>query len=173
MKKFVVSLVFIFIFTLIFWNLKNKERPKEDPVFPVKTVKTVGADLDEKTFSGQTPKEAKENADAYFEEHLKSLPTIDDLKNLTEEEVHHTPEIIKEGGELVGTIFDEAQKDPTKRMSAMNFFKKCAEDDQVAIPIRAVCLNRVYKLIPEWEIPVPMSDSKIPDEVLDLAMNLP
>ncbi|HLT21889.1 MAG TPA: hypothetical protein VKZ84_00530 [Bacteriovoracaceae bacterium] len=169
MKKITISLVFILISTLIFWNLKNRKIITEDHVDSVGAVETGLVN----TNSDVTQQDSRESDDNHFEGHLKSLPTIDDLKNLTEEEVHHTPEIIKDGGELVGVIYDEAQKDPTKRVDAMNFFRKCAEDEKVAVPIRAVCLNRVYKLIPEWEAPVPLIDSKISDEVLDLSMKLP
>lgn len=108
-----------------------------------------------------------------LERDFKSLATVDDLKNLTANEVHHTPEILKNGGEIIGRIHDEAESDPAKRVDALNFFKRCAEDGQVATAIRAVCLSKVYKLIPQWKIPVPLNETKISHEVSELAMKLP
>lgn len=108
-----------------------------------------------------------------LERDFKSLATVDDLKNLTANEVHHTPEILKNGGELIGRIHDEAESDPAKRVDALNFFKRCTEDGQVATAIRAVCLSKVYKLIPQWKIPVPLNETSIPHEVSELALKLP
>lgn len=110
----------------------------------------------------------QDRLDLYF----KALPTMDDLKGLTADEVHHTPEIIKMGGEFIGRIHDEAENGPGKRSDALFFFKRCAEDQQIAIVIRAVCLNKVYKLVPVWKISVPLSDENISDEVSDLALKL-
>ena len=104
---------------------------------------------------------------------FKSLPIVDDIRKLTPNEVHHTPEILKNGGELVGRIHDEAESDPAKRVEAMSFFKKCAEDKQIATAIRAVCLSKVYKLVPLWKIPSPLSEEDISKEISDLALKLP
>ncbi|MEA9357218.1 hypothetical protein SHI21_13420 [Bacteriovorax sp. PP10] len=108
-----------------------------------------------------------------LERDFKSLATVDDLKSLTANEVHHTPEVLKNGGDLIGKIHDEAESDPVKRVDALNFFKRCAEDGQIATAIRAVCLSKVYKLIPEWKLPVPLSEERISREVSELAMKLP
>lgn len=108
-----------------------------------------------------------------LERDFNSLATVDDLKNLSVNEVHHTPEILKNGGELLGRIHDEAESDPAKRVDALNFFKRCTEDDQIATAIRAVCLSKVYKLIPQWKIPVPLNETSISQEVSELAMKLP
>lgn len=108
-----------------------------------------------------------------LERDFKALTTKDDLKNLTPHEVHHTPELLKNGGELIGRIHDEAESDPAKRVDALNFFKRCAEDGQIATAIRAVCLSKVYKLIPVWKLPVPLNEERISREVSELAMKLP
>lgn len=108
-----------------------------------------------------------------LDQEFKSLPTIDDLKNLTEEEVHFTPEAVKDAGGVIGLIQNEAENDPAKRASAMNFFKRCAEDQELVPAIRAVCLNKTLKLIPVWKIPVPLSDELISQEISDLAAKLP
>ena len=107
-----------------------------------------------------------------LDQKFKTLPTIDDLQQLTDEDVHYTPELLKDAGGVIGQVQDEAQMEPAKRIPAMHFFKKCAEDQALVPAIRAVCLNKVYSLIPTWEIPVPISDALISPEVSDLASKL-
>ncbi len=109
----------------------------------------------------------------HFTQYLNTLPTAEDFKTLSYEEVHHTPEIIKNGGAIVGRVHNEAQEDVSKRVSAMDFFKSCAEDGKIVPAIRAVCLKKIYKLIPEWKVPVLLLEEKISREVADLAMKIP
>ncbi|MCM2350913.1 MAG: hypothetical protein NDI69_12900 [Bacteriovoracaceae bacterium] len=108
-----------------------------------------------------------------LDQKFKTLPTIGDLQQLTAEDVHYTPEVIKEAGGVIGLIQDEAEKDPAKRVPAMHFFKRCAEDQEMVPAIRAVCLSKILKLIPTWQIPVPLSDELISQEITDLASKLP
>lgn len=88
---------------------------------------------------------------------------MDDLKNLYEEEVHHAPEIIIDGGELIGSIHEEAENDHNKRIDALSFFKKCVEDQHIVTAIRAVSLNKIYKLVPIWQIPVQDTLEDVPE----------
>jgi len=173
MKRLVILFLFIGGIALVSWNLMD-QGPSE-----------VGDDLPRPETSLTTEQQSESLQKApnviikptvnqnQFESYFKSLPIIDDLKNLSEEEVHHTPEIIQDGGELIGRIHQEAENDSTKRIDALSFFKKCAEDQQIVTAIRAVCLNKIYKLVPEWKIPTPLADSEISSEVLELALRLP
>ncbi|WP_412472266.1 hypothetical protein [Halobacteriovorax sp. RT-2-5] len=108
-----------------------------------------------------------------FERELNDLPIVSDIQKLSPSEVHHTPEIIKNAGELVGAIHAQAQAQPLKRYAAMTFFKSCAEDSEVIRSIRAVCLKKIYKLMPEWKIATVLSHEKIPESVSSLAFKLP
>ncbi|EPZ50144.1 hypothetical protein M902_0786 [Bacteriovorax sp. BAL6_X] len=108
-----------------------------------------------------------------FDRELNILPINEDLQKLTADEVHHTPELIKEAGELIGKIHASAQVDHSKRSAAMKFFKNCAEDRDVVRPIRAVCLKKIYKLMPEWRIATAISHELIPESVSALAFKLP
>jgi len=173
MKKLNLFFVVMAVLVFIVWSVNTKRSTvvKEEPEAPVKeTISIVSQESSKGT--KPSPKLIEAELSEQFDDYLKDLPTNDDLQNLTEEEVHHTPEIIKQGGEVIGRIHEEAQREPVKRVGAMVFFKKCAEDEQLAISIRAVCLHKIYKLIPEWEIPVPLAESNIPQEVLDLALKL-
>lgn len=112
------------------------------------------------------------NSYGIFDDRYNSLPTLIDIQNLTEEEVHRTPEIIMFGGEIVGKIHEEGEVIPSKRLDALSFFKRCAEDNQIATPIRAVCLNKIYRLVPAWKIPVSLTDEKFSKTVYELASKL-
>lgn len=114
------------------------------------------------------PNSIKEELD----ESLKDLPTMGELSNLSEEEVHHTPSMIRDGGAILGKIHAKAESDPERRPDTLAFFKECAEDEEVVTALRAVCWNKVMTLIPEWEIFLPISDAKVSDEVKNLASQL-
>ncbi len=178
MKRITVLFLFILGIALVSWNFWKRDpqnvsqdlsqsntsmRPISNDSEKVKTHEVSIADT-------KIPSSDKQNQFNHF---IKSLPIIDDLQNLSPEEVHHTPEIIKDGGELIGRIHAEADSDATKRVDAMSFFKKCAEDEQIVTAIRAVCLNKIYKLVPVWKIPTPLSDSRISKDVLKLSHKIP
>ncbi len=177
MKKLLLAFILVTASAFLLWKVS---RPSLDVIEETKvsvdakntTGKEAESLVDNQKSISVPHREASDFPDR-LDHYFKALPTMDDLKNLTEEEVHHTPEIIKNGGELIGRIHDEAENDPAKRSDAMNFFKRCAEDHQIAVVMRAVCLNKVYKLIPVWKIPVPLSEANISDEVSDLALKLP
>lgn len=107
-----------------------------------------------------------------LDERLKELPTMGELKNLSEEEVHHTPAMIREGGAILGKIHAEAEENPERRPDTLAFFKECAEDEEVVTSLRAVCWNKVMTLIPQWQIFLPIADAKVSDEVKNLASQL-
>ncbi len=107
-----------------------------------------------------------------LDERLKELPTMGELKNLSEEEAHHTPVVIREGGAILGKIHAEANENPERRPDTLAFFKDCAEDEEVVTALRAVCWNKVMTLIPEWQIFLSISDAKVSDEVKNLASQL-
>ena len=178
MKKIIIIILFIIGFTFLFWVIMNvasfKVFYETSPVIKstrVSKENTIGDVAAVKKNYRATEKVV--NVNNHFDDYLHSLPTLDDLQNLSMEEVHHTPEMILNGGELIGRIQDQAENDPSKRMAAMDFFRKCAEDHLMATPLRAVCLNKIYKLVPDWQIPLALADENISKEVNDLALKLP
>lgn len=178
MKRIVFLLLFIVGMTLVSWALMDKGSlmVSENLLRPETSLTALPSDnpqnVPKQKISVDTINKPTDNQNQY-DMYFKSLPIMDDLKNLSEEEVHHTPEIIKDGGEVIGRIHEDAENDATKRPDAMSFFKKCVEDQQIVTAIRAVCLNKIYKLIPEWQIPVPLTDAEISKDVLELALKLP
>lgn len=167
MKKLSVVIIVMVIFFLVIF----KEKKEDSKVLP--QIRPVSK---ERAASSASPiKEETSHLSDYqhqLERAFKSLPTKDDLVNLSPQEVHHTPEMIMEGGEVIGKIHQEAELDPTKRSKAMSFFGQCAEDREIATALRAVCLSKVYKLVPRWQIPAAFT-LEISAEVEELALKLP
>lgn len=175
MKKISLTLLLLIGLALFAWKLLSPL--KHSRVVDISSVQTVNDSLSNQDSHNSEQKNSAAPAivlsdyQSKLDRDFKSLPTMGDLQNLTFDEVHHTPEIIKNGGEIIGKIQDEAEIDSSKRVDAMSFFKRCTQDNQLATAIRAVCLNKIYKLVPAWKIPAPLSN--VSDEVSDLALKLP
>lgn len=162
-KRSFLALIVLTLTLVLFLKTETKSSKKEQGLSPTYEItKNMPLPLQEKVEQITNP-EAK----------IDSLPTIENLKALPEEQLHHTPEIILNGGALIGRIEDQAQQNPSARKEAMRFFKECAEAQNIALPLRAVCLRKIHKLIPDWEIPVLLSNEKISPEVLELSKELP
>ena len=102
----------------------------------------------------------------------KSLPTLELAKTWTEEEVHHAPKEVIDGGKSIGRIMEKAQAAPAQRKAAMDFFLRCAENSELLPSIRAVCWRTTTDKFPEWKIPVPLGTAKVPVSVKTLATKL-
>ncbi len=104
---------------------------------------------------------------------LDEFPTIADLKDLSDDEVHHTPEVVMNGGRLVGQLIDRAEKNPALREKTLQLLKSCAESDDVVTAVRAVCWKNTVTQMKNWRVFVPLSDTKVPANVLELSSQLP
>ncbi|MCM2350879.1 MAG: hypothetical protein NDI69_12725 [Bacteriovoracaceae bacterium] len=145
-----------------------EETPETKPVKKAVTeveVKSPEAANEAQVVSGESAKE--------YEEAMEALPTVDDIKKLSEEEVHHSPVAVKDGGLLIGEIHEAAQKDPARREGTLKFFKSCAENSELLPAIRAVCWKKTLSQIVEWKIFLPIADADVPEEIKALAMRLP
>lgn len=171
MKKSLLIIFFISLSTLVFWTVKKSKN--EQLMMEVSHQINDHKEVAIKDEIKIEKKEEDQIQSDHYDLYLNSLPTLEDLKGLTTEEVHHTPEIIKHGAGIVGRIHSEAQGDVSRRVEAMEFFKSCAEDSALATSIRSVCLKKIYTLIPEWKLPIELSEEKISKEVFELAMKLP
>lgn len=108
-----------------------------------------------------------------FSQTMKALPTLADLNDLSSEEVHHTPAVIKEGGLLIGKLHEAAEKEPELREPTLKFFKSCAENEELLPAIRALCWKRTLAQMVEWKIFLEISDAKVSDEIQGLATKIP
>ncbi len=106
-----------------------------------------------------------------FDEYVNNLPFKEDMINLSESEIHSTPELVLRSAELIAKIQVDAQKNKKLRIDALSFFKKCVENQRVLSSIRAICLNKLYILIPKWKLAMPLDASHISDEIERLAFH--
>ncbi len=177
MKKFDVLIIILILISvakgILIFRSEDEKITRTSEIHLHKTVERSETSQQELTVLTREQSLDQSKFQDFLDLEFKSLPTIDDLKNLTEEEVHFTPEAVKEAGGVIGRIQDEAENDSSKRIPAMNFFKNCAEDQELVPAVRAVCLNKTLKLIPIWQIPMPLSDELISHEISDLASKLP
>lgn len=104
---------------------------------------------------------------------LDSLPTLDDMKDLSADEVHHTPEVVLESAREIGKMIDAAEKNPELREKTVKFLLECAESADVVASIRAVCWKNTMNGVTNWKVFVPMSEAKVPDNIKNLANQLP
>lgn len=103
---------------------------------------------------------------------MNELPSKEDLQNLSEEDVHMTPEIVTEGGMKIGRLIDKADKDPVRREATLSFLKGCTENEEVIPQLRALCWNETQNQIQDWQIFIPISDAKVPEDIKSLSSKL-
>jgi hypothetical protein len=172
------TFLFIFVAALIigaaFYLLQSRPVTEKTVILEVHPEK-----VSEKPISNEpekvpsAPEEIKETFQEELADVMNQLPTSKDLQNLDEEEVHHTPDIVIEGGMMVGNLIEKAEQDPKRREETLGFLKACAENPDVLPQIRAVCWNKTLAQIPEWKIFLPISDAKVPEDIQNLASKLP
>lgn len=78
---------------------------------------------------------------------LKTLPTVDDVAKLSDEEVHSTPQILLEAAARLGAATDEISGHPEYKTIALEFYSSCAQQAKGLLPIRSVCYkhaNEIY-----------------------------
>lgn len=140
-------------------------RPNQNKEIPTKT----------ETEPEITPEEAVKTNELEEElfKKMKALPKVSDLKDLTDEEVHHTPMMVKEGGILIGRLHEAAQVNPKRREETLKFFKSCAENDELLPAVRALCWKRTTSQIIEWKIFLPISDALVSEDIKALATKIP
>lgn len=119
------------------------------------------------------PSKLEEKAVTQETQILDELPTVDDLRNLSEEETHHTPAAIREGGKVIARLIEKAENNPELREKAIHVLHDCAKSETIATSIRAVCWKNTVTYIGKWKVFVPVSQTKLPPRVLELSSKLP
>lgn len=109
----------------------------------------------------------------FLAEVSERLPKRAQVKNLSPQEVHGRPEILKAAAVDLGEIAQRLERDPSLRPAALEFYKDCALDGEVFRSIRALCFNRAQLLSVDLHQDVWDFDPKaIPKDVIELAKKL-
>jgi hypothetical protein len=103
---------------------------------------------------------------------LKTLPEFQQMQDLSEEEIHHTPEMLLAAGENIGDLLQVAQAQKSLQPLALQFLVECAQAKHVAVAVRAVCLSRSLQMGRLWQLPVNVEPSRLNAEVSRLAGRL-
>ena len=98
---------------------------------------------------------------------LKSLVTQQDLRKLSEAELHTTPRVLLMSGLALGKIAEAIAQDPSLVPQAIEFYTDCAVSGDIAQTVRALCLAR-YQHHSGKSVPA-VASSRIPESVIQLA----
>ncbi len=77
---------------------------------------------------------------------LRSIPTIEDLQKLSDEEVHNTPTQIIEAASKIGKIASMLALDSSLKPIGIGFYEDCAKTENFPNSVRAVCYFNLKKL---------------------------
>jgi hypothetical protein len=97
----------------------------------------------------------------------KSLSAKAQLKKLTTEQVHHTPEMIRAAGLQLGRIADALSRDPSLAPDAVPFYEKCAKNEGYPNTVRALCWSDYERIANGLRLPV--NAEGVPANVRELA----
>lgn len=96
---------------------------------------------------------------------VDDLPTMKDMQDLTEEELHSTPIVVTKAGESIGLLIEDADKNPEKQEATLKLLLSCSENKDVVPAIRALCWKKTLVQMPVWNKPVPLSEYDVPLEI--------
>ena len=95
------------------------------------------------------------------------LPKVSDLRKLGADEVHRTPELIREAGTALGNIAQALHDNPALASEAKAFYQECFQRTELPAQIRGLCLANHRNLRvqngdrPEWTADEAKSDKSI------------
>lgn len=98
------------------------------------------------------------------------LPTFNQVKNLREEELHHTPKILIQAGADIGDVAEAVAHNPELAPQAAAFYARCAHREELATTVRALCLANARKSAKQSGTPV--DEMGISSDVSELAGKL-
>ena len=82
----------------------------------------------------------------YLEQVMEKLPKVDDIKKLSSEELHHTPQILLDSAGDFVKILETAEISAVHRVESQKFFSECTQASAVATSLRATCLSNLVEL---------------------------
>jgi hypothetical protein len=102
---------------------------------------------------------------------LEHLPKVSDLRKLSAEEVHHTPQIVTQASLQIGKIAQAIHDHPELAEDGASFYRQCATQSDGATSIRALCFAQFRNL--ETHLGKEVDTSGVTEAILNLAKNIP
>lgn len=104
--------------------------------------------------TGEQPfRPATGDLSARIESARAALPTVAQLRTLKAEELHRTPEPVRQANALIGEVAEAVAASPARAGEALSFYGDCARRGDVATSVRALCLTRMRELAPKAGLP--------------------
>ena len=104
-------------------------------------------------------------------EALKTLPRREDVKNISDEEAHGIPLVVREKSRPLGQIADIIHDNPELIPDAIAFYELCARTDEMLNSIRGRCLSNYKKF--SKQLKLPMNLTGYPPDVVKLSNFIP
>lgn len=116
---------------------------------------------------------ARNSLKSFTMDALEKLPTESDVRASVENNPHDTPESVMKAGAVIGYVADQMKKDSANVAAGLKFFKSCAENDETASTIRAVCLRNLVDFSGKYKNNVRVSFSDYPENIQRIARHIP
>ncbi len=158
---FLSGIIFLVSLGLIFFS------QSEDPlsILPSNLLNKTAEVKDQISFHRRDYSHKEYGAKGFIESFYNDLPNLEDLNHISEREIHNTPAFLFRGAEILSNILEAGNKDNSKRKSALEFLKRCAEDSKIINSMRALCLKQVYHFIQVWHEPISIERELISKDV--------
>jgi hypothetical protein len=101
------------------------------------------------------------------------LPVADNLKGVSDEDLHFAPPGLMQAAEGLGKIVQEIKSNPGLIPSGIEFFRSCAEKREVYDSVRAVCYRNLQYWASQANPPVKVDPESFPEEIRGIAAGLP
>jgi hypothetical protein len=105
----------------------------------------------------------------------EKLPTLAKIRKLTNEEVHHTPELLREAGLILSQVAQALHDNENLASEAASFYEGCYSREDLPSSIRGLCLADHRNIRLKWGDRAEWTshEGQQPAEVLRLAEAIP
>lgn len=148
-KKLAIAAVLGAVIAGGIWGTKYLSAPEkgENPPSSTKTEEPQNQAAAPTSAPAQAPQSApsrppltEEEFSTLTKKTLSSLPTIEEIRKLSPQEVHGTPAVVLQAAAAVGEITQAIHDNPRFAEEGLRFYSDCAARTDVSTPIRASCL---------------------------------
>lgn len=135
-------LVLVMGYCLVHMQTKeNEHQPLPSMVItPPPPVPTVTATPQAST-SEESQKAASEAFDRQLNETATQIPRVADLRKMSAEEAHQTPQVLLKAGKALGKIAEAVAANPQLKDQAMGFYRECTKNDDYPTSVRSLCYS--------------------------------
>lgn len=75
----------------------------------------------------------------------ETIPRITDLKDLTDANLHHTPQALLAAAKILGDVLDLEEDNPNAHKTFVAFYGRCSGDAEFPETLRAMCVSHYLR----------------------------